>query len=116
MKIKNSALLVLLNKAGDLVTEVREIGKKIQDLEEKRQSLAIKHQKVKEEILPIVQPYYKDLKEFEDVVGVEVILDEKKKPTKEIEIKVIDRLEEWKRLFAEEKAKATKPAEKKESK
>lgn len=105
MIITNKELRKLLEKAGKLVEEVREIGKKIDDLEGDRNVLAIEHQKVKEEIMPLIKPYIDSIGEFEDVVGVEVVLDADKKPTEEIEIKVVDRLEEWKRLFTAEKTK-----------
>jgi hypothetical protein len=111
MIIKNEELLALLNKAGDIVLEVREIGKKIADLEEERQVKAIAHQKIKEEIMPLMEQYKKDLGEFEDIVQVEVVLDVDKKPTEDIDIKVVDRVEEFKRLFKEEQEKQKKAKE-----
>lgn len=116
MIIKNEELLPLLQKAGDLVKEVQEINKKISDLDEERNAKAIAHQKNKELILPLIKQYEEGLGEFEDIVGVEIVLDEEKKPTDEIEIKVVNRLEEWKRLFAEEKAKRNAPVEVEEKK
>ena len=114
MIIKDKKLLVLLEKAGKLVEKVRAINKKIDDLENERNVDAIAHQKVKDEIMPLIKPYIDQMGEFEDLVQVEIVLDADKKPTEDIKLKIVDRLEEWKRLFKEEKEKRLNPIKKEE--
>ena len=116
MIIKNSTLRLNLLEAGKLVKEVREIGQKIEDLEKERNKKGIAHQKVKDVIMPLVKTYMSELKEFEDISGVEIVLDKKGKPTQDIEIKIVNRLDEWKKLWAEEVAKQNAEAKAKETK
>lgn len=107
MIIQNKKLHTLLKEAGDLVTSVKEITKQISDLEESRNKLAIKHAKVKEKLNPMIKEYFKKLGEYEDIMAVEIVKDAKGNLTEDVEIKITDRLEEWKKNFAEEKAKVT---------
>lgn len=106
MITKDKKLVKLLTESGDLVTRVKEITKQMDELDSERNKLAIKHQELKDVIIPIVKEMTKDIGEFEDVIGAEVILDENKQPTDAVEIKIIDRLDEWKRLFKAEKEKS----------
>lgn len=111
MIIQNKELHKLLTDAGKCVEKVKKYTKEIEELDEKRNIEAIAHQKIKEKIMPIIEPYMKEVGEFEDIMGVEIELDENKNPTENINIKVIDRLDEFKRLFLEEKAKRSKKEE-----
>lgn len=105
MRITNKKLSDLLDQAVPMVKEVADITNEIDALEKKRNITAIKYQKLKDKINVIVLPYEKKFDEFEEIVAVDAVLDANKTPTGEIEIKTVNRLEEFQRFYNEEKAK-----------
>ena len=97
--INNEKLKTLLKKKGDLITEGRKITEEISKLEEERNKLGLKVQKLKDQIVPIVMDETKGkLAEFEEIENVEL-------KDGEIEVRTYDAIEEYKKHYLANKNK-----------
>jgi len=95
MKINNDKLKVLLEQKEVLVAEGRALTVKIEKLEKERAKVGMQIQKVKDKVIPLVEKLVKpNLKEYEDI---ETVTLEKG----EIEVKVFNHLDEFKKAYAE---------------
>ncbi len=97
---KNDKAVELLIQFKDHSKEVKDLTDKITALEEERAKIAIKGQKVKEKLNPIIQKLTKgDEGEFEVVSKVEA------NDKGEIIVEFADMLEEWKKAYKERNKK-----------
>lgn len=97
---KNDKAVELIKQFKDLSKEVKEYTDKITALEEERNKVAIKGQKVKDKLNPIVQKLTKaDEGEFEIVTKVE------SNEQGELVVEFTDMLAEWKKAYKERNKK-----------
>lgn len=97
---KNDKAVELIKEFKVLSTEVKALTDKITSLEEERNKIAIKGQKVKDKLNPIVQKLTKDDNgEFEIVTKVE------SNDQGELVVEFSDALEDWKKAFKERNKK-----------
>lgn len=95
MKINNAKLVVLLKQKDLLVTQGRKLTIEIEKLEKERAKVGMQIQKVKDRVLPIVDKEVKPkLGEYEDIETVALV-------NGEIEVKIFNHLEEFKKAYAE---------------
>lgn len=97
---KNDKAVELIKEFKTLSTEVKRITDEINKLEEERAKVAIKGQKVKDKLNPMVQKLTKsDEGEFEVVTKVE------SNDKGELVVEFADMMEEWKKAWRERKVK-----------
>ena len=97
---KNDKAVELLIQFKDLSKEVKDLTDKITALDEERNKIAIKGQKVKDKLNPIIQKLSKpDEGEFEIVSKVET------NDKGEIIVEFSDMLEEWKKAYKDRNKK-----------
>ncbi len=97
---KNDKAVELIKLFKEHSIEVKTLTDQITALEEERNKIAIKGQKVKDKLNPIVQKLTKgDEGEFEVVTKVEF------NEAGELVVEFADMLEEWKKAYKERKAK-----------
>jgi regulator of replication initiation timing len=95
---KNDKAVELIKQFKELSKEVATITDQIEKLSEERNKVAIKGQKVKDKLNPIVQKLTKnDTGEFDIVTKVEVSKND------ELEVVFTDALEDWKKAYRERK-------------
>lgn len=94
---KDDKLKKLLEEKGVLVTEGRELTRRIEELEKERAKIGLKIQKVKDKIAPIVDAKINpQLDEFEDIETVEI-------KDGMILVRKFSQLEEFKKAWRERK-------------
>ena len=102
MKIKNDILKKLLEEKDVLVKEGRVLTVQIEKLEQDRAKIGMQIQKKKDKVIPLVEKLKKEgkivLGEYDDIESVSVI-------SGEIEVKIFNHLEEFKKAFAEKNKK-----------
>lgn len=97
---KNDKAVELTKEFKTLSIEVKNLTDQITKLEEERNKVAIKGQKVKDKLNPMVQKLTKsDEGEFEVVTKVE------SNDKGELVVEFADMMEEWKKAWRERKAK-----------
>lgn len=97
---KNDKAVELLKEFKTYSVQVKDLTDKITALEEERNKIAIKGQKVKDKLNPIIQKLTKgDEGEFEVTAKVEV------NDKGEIVVEFADMLEDWKKAFKERNKK-----------
>jgi len=97
---KNDKAVELLKEFKTYSVQVKDLTDKITTLEEERNKIAIKGQKVKDKLNPIIQKLTKgDEGEFEVTAKVEV------NDKGEIVVEFADMLEDWKKAFKERNKK-----------
>lgn len=97
---KNDKAVELIKQFKEHSKEVKDLTDKITALEEERNKVAIKGQKVKDKLNPIVQKLTKeDEGEFEIVTKVEAT------EAGELSVEFTDMLEEWKKAYKERNKK-----------
>lgn len=97
---KNDKAVELIKEFKTLSTDVKRLTDEITKLEEERNKVAIKGQKVKDKLNPIVQKLTKsDEGEFEVVTKVEC------NDKNELIVEFADMLEDWKKAWRERKIK-----------
>lgn len=98
---ENDKAVDLLIQFKDLSKEVKDYTDKITVLEEERAKVAIKGQKIKDKLNPIIRKMVaKDEGEFEVTSKVEV------NANKSIVVEFADQLEDWKEAYLKRKAEA----------
>lgn len=96
---KNDKAVELLIQYKELSKEVKDFTDQITKLEEERAKVAIKGQKVKDKLNPMIKKMVaKDEGEFEVTSKVEVNQD------KDIIVEFADQLEDWKEAYRKRKA------------
>lgn len=96
---KNDKAVELLIQFKEFSKEVKEYTDKITALEEERAKIAIKGQKIKDKLNPMIKKLVaKDEGEFEVTSKVEVDSD------KNIVVEFADQLEDWKEAYRKRKA------------
>lgn len=97
---KNDKAVELIKEFKSLSVEVKKLTDDINKLEEERNKIAIKGQKVKDKLNPIVQKLTKgDEGEFEIVTKVE------SNDNGELVVEFTDAMEDWKKAFKERNKK-----------
>jgi len=97
---KNDKAVELIKQFKELSKEVAVLTDQIEKLNEERNKIAIKGQKVKDKLNPIVQKLTKDdTGEFDIVSKVEA------NKNNELEVVFVDALEDWKKAYRERKNK-----------
>ena len=115
IEFENKELRKLLDKKSLIVDEGRKLSKEIEKLEKERNRDALKLQKIKDRVIPILQKEIApQLGEFEDIQSID-----KKDDKSDVLVAVIfDRVEQYKEAIRQQKleqeqAKAEKEAEEK---
>lgn len=98
MQIKNDKLKVLLQQKEVLVTQGRQLTTEIEKLEKERAKVGMQIQKVKDKVIPMVDKMKESglivLGEYDDIetIGLD---------NGEIEVKIFNHLDEFKKAYAE---------------
>lgn len=96
MIINNNTLKKLLEEKEELVTQGRALTTDIEKLEKERAKIGMQIQKRKDKIIPLVEKAVKPLLgEYEDIETVTINKDG------EVEVKVFNHMEEFKKAYAE---------------
>jgi len=104
-KIDSKKIKKLLEDKDALIQEGRKSAKRMEELEKEQRKLALKVQKLKDKVVPLVKKYYADmnLTEFEEVVAVEV-------KDGEVIVKIDDVIELYRAHYLEKKYEGSKEA------
>jgi recombinational DNA repair ATPase RecF len=96
MIINNNTLKKLLEEKEELVTQGRALTGDIEKLEKERAKIGMQIQKRKDKIIPLVEKAVKPLLgEYEDIETVTI------NKSGEVEVKVFNHMEEFKKAYAE---------------
>lgn len=96
MEIKSKKLVDLLKKKKELTEKVKEITEKMEEQDKERRKLALQVQKIKDKVIPEVRnKVYPTLGEFEEVESFDI----KKDSEDVVEVKILDRIDEFKKTY-----------------
>lgn len=98
VKLKNDSLVAILEKRQEIFDEIQKLNKKLETTAQKRTNLATEMDKLKEATAEIIKNENIELGEFEIITAVTLI-------EGEAVLTIIDKVEEFKELVRESKAK-----------
>lgn len=102
MIITNNTLKKLLEEKDELVTQGRALTVEIEKLEKERAKIGLQIQKKKDKVIPIVEKMKNSgdipLEEYDEIESVSIVKGE-------VEVKLFNHMEEFKKAYAEKVAK-----------
>lgn len=102
MEIKSKKMVELLTKKKELIEKVKSITEEMEVLDKDRRKIALQVQKIKDKVVPEVRnKVYPTLGDFEEVESFDV----KKGSDEIIEVKILNRIDEFKEVYLSEKKK-----------